>query len=475
MTEVDPSTIIGEADAPNLALDVLPDNVPGTFLLDVSELDGLDRLGWGAEGWANVVCDVTSVRSTRGATRLQGALTRAEAGNLTITLRDTERRFDPTINADAIHPGVMVRLRVWGTVPNGTDTDGTPLEQPWTAVLFTGRIGGDYAVAYQQAGPPVVTFTAVDVIGPLSQYRSVGRADPGIGAGDDLLERVARVVDEVGLPPETVSANVDTGYVATMPASNLTAGWDDIGAAVDAELGRVWVSATDQLVVRSRGSELSGPVRGTLSDWHGETADGDETGVHCCYTDPVVRFGTDQLVNRAIGARRVPRPAGGGAVPTSSIVQVDDEYSQTRWTNGTPVTHEDRSLELDTDAQLRPWAESLVLAASEPELRVDEVTARPSGAGPEAWRAVCETDIGDRWFYRQHPEVGETILETLGVLGIAHNITPEGWTVTFTTVKAPTPGEGNPRGWFMLGDASTDYASELDSGDVLAPFGGIGL
>jgi len=456
----DPQTIIAVDGAPNLAVDVLPDNEPGTFLVDASEVDGFDLLGWGADGWANIVCDVTRVSTRRGMTRLQGALTRTEAGTMGIELLDTERRFDPMVNADAVHPGSSVRLRVWA----GSD----PAAPDWQAVLFTGRIsGGDYLVRYQQDGPPIVTFSAVDVVGPLAGFDSIGRADPGVGAGDTLLGRVARVLDEVGLPPATLAADPDPNYVATLASSSLAGGWEDITAAVDAELGRVWVTVDDQIAVRARGSELTGPVRGTLSDWHGEALDDGE--VHCCYVDPEVRFGTDSLVNRAIGARRVPDPGDGSSAAPSVLVQVDDAYSQARWSNDAPVTHRDTGLELQTDEQVRPWAEWLVLAASAPELRVDSVSPRPDQAGPEAWQAACQTDIGDRWIFRLHPALGDSVAETLGVVGIAHDITPEGWSITWTTMRAPTPGDANPSGWFTVD------LSDLDSEDVLPPFGGLVL
>jgi hypothetical protein len=79
---------------------------------------------------------------------------------------------------------------------------------------------------------------------------------------------------------------------------------------------------------------------------------------------------------------------------------------------------------------------------------------------------VCSTDVGDRWLLRHHPEIGPEIARTVGVLGIEHEIAPDGWSVTFTTVPAPTPGDENPSGWFAVN------VSELDGDDVLAPFGG---
>lgn len=452
----DPLTVVAGGDgAPNVAIDVLPDDAAGTFQLDVSLLDDPELLGWAFDGWVNVVCNVRRVATRRGASRAQGPLTRTETGTCTVVLEDTERRFDPTVNADAIHPGIAFRVRAWTA---------EYLEDAWSATLFTGRIGADLTVAYQQSGAPVVSFTATDVIAVLARYGSTGRADPGVGAGDTLRGRVDRVVAELGLDPWVVSGDSDTAYAATMPHSSLAKGWADVTAAVDAELGRVWVNAFDELVVRSRGSLLTGPVRGTLSDWHGETV-GDDT-VHCCYRDPSVVYGTESLTTRAIGARRVPRPADGSTPAASAVVQIDDAYSTARYTEGTPAAYENRSLELQTDAQLTPWAEALLLATSRPELRVDKVGPAPEGVGFPAWQAVCETDIGDRWSYRQHPQIGATIALTLGVSGIEHDIAPDGWWVTWTTELAPTPGVGNPSGWVILD------VSDLDSGDVLAPFGG---
>lgn len=451
----DPTTLIeGEEWAPYLAVDMLPENSPGTFLVDASEVDSLDLLGWGMDGWLNVVCDVQTVELTRAATRLQGPLTRAEAGVATIVLEDIDRRFDPVANGDAIHPGTQVRVRAWAGAESDID--------PWEAVLFSGRIGADgLAVEYRQSDPPIVTVTAVDVIGWLALFSAIGHPDPGTGAGDTLRVRTQRVLDESGVDA-TIAADSDAVFTATLAPSPLAAGWDDVTAAADAELGRVWVTAADELMLRGRGSELSGPVRGTLSDVHGESVSG---APHCCYRDPVVRFAPDSLVNRAVAARRVPSPADNSTPPASAIVQVDDLYSQARWTAGAPFSYEDRSLELNTDVQLQPWAEALLLAASSPELRVDSVSPAP-GESAEAWKALCTTDVGDRWHFRHSPAVGPTIARTVGVLGIRHLITPAGWETTWLTVEAPTPGDENPAGWVTVG------LSVLDTGDVLAPFGG---
>jgi hypothetical protein len=210
----------------------------------------------------------------------------------------------------------------------------------------------------------------------------------------------------------------------------------------------VWVTRSNRLAVRSRGAQLTGPVRGTLSDWHGEAVD---DKLHCCFTDPSIRYSPEALVNRAIGGR-----SGSDA---AAPVQLDDEVSQVR--HGIRVARE-TALNLADDGQVEPWTRSLIGSNTEQRVRVERVSPQPVTA-PDAWPAVCLTDIGDRWHLRIHPQHGPTVREALGVLGIEHDITPESWSTTWHTAWAPAPGE-NPSGWFML-DVST-----LEGGDVLAPY-----
>lgn len=446
------TTITTDGAAPNLAVDILPDVLAGTFTVgdsgipdDGSLVDGDELLGWGGgEGWVNIVCDVTSLSGRRGATRMQGVLTRSEAGSIDLELSDPERRFDPTVNVDAVHPGTPLRVRAWGP--------------GWSEVLFTGRVGDDVQVFYRRDEAPLVTLSVVDVIARLARYASTGHPDPGVGGGEDLLARVERVLDEAGAPDDAVAGDADRAFAARLAPTSLTSGWSPITDAADAELGRVWVSKHDRLVVRGRGSEMSGPVRGTLSDWHDEAVEGT---VHCCYVDPVVRVGTELLATRAIAARRVTLG------DTSATVTIDDAVAAARYTGGVPATMERRDLDLSTDGQLDPWARFVVAHGATPELRVDRVTPAPWNA-PEAWPALAATDIGDRWAFRLHPLVGSTVIRTLGVLGIEFAITPESWSLTFHTVDATTPDEGNPGGWFLIG-SGVDDGSEVDGGDLLWP------
>jgi hypothetical protein len=435
----------GPDGAPYLAVDVQPDNLAGVFTLDVSELDGPDVLGWTAEDagtWVNVVCDVLQVDLRRGATRHQGLLTRAESGTVTIQVRDEQQQLDPLTTGEQVHKGTPLRLRAWGF---------DLLGDPWEEVLFTGEVD-ELFTEYDPQEVPLVTITGVDLIAVLSLWESEGYAEPGVGAGDDPAERVERVFAEVGRGE--LSAVSDTVYATTLNPTVLSHPWDVINSAVDAELGRAWVDRDNRLVLQARSSELAGPVRGTLSTEHG---DGDP---HCCMSAASVVFGQELLTNRAIGTRREPTDGA----PQPATFRRDDTYSQARYGVGAV----NATLEVQNDAQVQAWAEAMVVAGARPELRVDSVSPAPPSddldTALDAWPAVMATDLGDRWLFRYHPLYGSDVERTVGVLGIEMTLTPEDWSVLWTTREAPTPGHGGVLGWFVLD------ASELDSGDLLAPF-----
>lgn len=450
----DPITY-GPEGTPYLAIDVQPDNQEGAFTLDVSELDGPDELVWLADlAWVNIVCDVTAAAGHTGATRHQGVLTRTEAGTVTVVATDWAGQLDPLANAENIHRGTPLRLRAWGSRPvleGGVPVD----EEAWTETLWTGQVD-QVSAEYAPDGPPQVTITGMDLVAVLAGWSAAGHPDPGVGAGDNLRTRTQRVLNEAGVG--AVAAASDAVFAATLNPSALSAGWDDISDAADAELGRVWVDRDGALVVRARGSELAGPVRGTLSDVHGETV-GD--GVHCCLTGASVVYGAEVLTNTVRAGRRQL-----DSETADPVMEVrTDTYSAARYG---PGTAERMDLELATDAQLGPWAEALILAGATPELRVDSVVPSPApgdlDSALQAWPAVCATTLGDRWVFRLSPYRGQRVERTVGVLGVDFELSPDGWTFTWLTVEAPEPGKGGLRGWFVLD------ASELDSGDVLAPY-----
>lgn len=325
----------------------------------------------------------------------------------------------------------------------------------WDVVLFTGELDSLDAV-YLPDDPPLVTLTAVDLIAALAAWESEGRADPGVGAGDTLRGRVDRVLAEMGVAGAVDTVNSDSTYFATLNPSVLDQPWANILDAQEAELGRVWVNRANQLVLRGRHSELSGPVRGTLSDLHGEAP----TAPHCCVATAAVVYGAEQMANVALGSRRILT-----GEPDSPVVRSEDAWSRARY--GQVTVDRTGALELQTEAQVDDWTEAVVLHGSRPELRVDSVQPLPAphdlDSAVMAWPAVMGTELGDRWLFQYRPDLGNLVERTVGVVGIRMELTPEAFLVEWVTMDAPSPGHGS-MGWFVLD------VSELDSGDLLAPY-----
>jgi hypothetical protein len=418
----DPVTLTGADGVPYLAVDVQPDIAENVFSIGESELNGPDLLARNDTDpglWQNVVCDVQTVALRRGAADVRGLLTQTEAGTVTVIVSDTTRAFDPTVSSDFIHKGTPLRIRAWGT---------DDLGDPWETVLWTGEVDA-LTAAYHPDDPPTVTVTGVDLIGVLTAWEAEGRATL-VGAGDTLRGRVNRVLAEVDRG--SVATGSDTTFTATLAPIPIARPWDEISAGVLAELGRVWVTRDNLLAVRARGTDLTGPVRGTLSDIHGET----EVGPHCCMSDAAVAYGWEQAGNRVLAGRRMLD----GEDPDDAVLARQDLVSsQARY--GVGVVRED-TLDLETDGQLTPWAQAVIASHGRPRLRVNTVTPAPSqhdlASALEAWPAVLGTDLGDRWLFLYRPTFGPAVRRTVGILGIELQLTPDEWRVTWATGEAPT-------------------------------------
>jgi hypothetical protein len=449
-TRQDVPTVTGEDGEPYLAVDVQPDVLTGVFRVGTSRVGGPDRLAWSAQDaapWHNVVCVVREVHYRRGASRQQGVLTRTEAGTGTVQLEDPAGQFDPNSNGGAIRKGTPARLRAWGTTVDG---------ERWDAVLMTGDVD-DLGVQYAPGeDAPLVTMTLVDLVAPLVAWESQGLEGDGAGAGDNLRQRAQRILTTVGRGE--VSTASSTAYTATLAPTPLRQPWEELNRATEAELGRLWIDRHNRVQLRSRGSQPSGPVRGTLSDVHGEAP----VGVHGCVADASIVSSGD-VVNRVL-ASRVKLEAEPADPP---LIRRDDEQSARLYGVGT--VNRERTLLLQTDEQVTAWTGALIVARTRPELRVESVTPRPNpedlDGALEQWPAVLQTDLGDRWLFTYHPPVGPPIVRGLAVLGVDVDWTPAGISVQWTTEPAPVPGAGNPAGWFIVG------TSQVGGPDLLAPYG----
>jgi hypothetical protein len=467
----DPVTLTGQDGAPYLAVDVQPDNVAGVFRLDHSRLDGADRLSWGvaAGQWVNIVCDVFLAHYRRGVSQLGGVVPQVETGTCTIRLSDTEHVFDPMTSGDVIHRGSPLRIRGWGT-----DLDG----ELWEAVLFTGVVDR-VRVQYLHDGPPDVTITGMDVAGQLAAWHSEGYPDgerPDVLGMGYLGQHVELVLEETGMgelsPASHTNYMINGGqYAAPLLPMPMARPWQELLDRQEAELGRLWIDRHNQLVVRGRGSQLDGPVRGTFSDTHGETL----TGPHCCVADAAVIYGV-RGVNRVLaGRQKYDLSSFPDMGPDDELVRRDNAASIARHgpevieRRDLPISYEVDSsppLYVPTYRSLLPaWADAVLAGGATPRVGVESVQPAPSpvdlDSALQAWPAVLATDVGDRWVFLFHPTPQLLVAQTVGVLGVELEATPEQWTLTWTTEESRSAELDLHMGLFVLDHSALDGTARL--------------
>jgi hypothetical protein len=346
-------------------------------------------------------------------------------------------------------------------------------------VLWTGVVDR-VRVQYLHDGPPDVTVTGMDLAGQLAAWESEGYPDgeylePPLNGF--LGEYAEMVLAETGIGELSAASHVDytlSGeYAAFLLPMAMARPWQELLERQEAELGRLWIDRDNRLVSRGRLTPLDGPVRGTFSDVHGETV----TGVHACLADATVIYGV-QGANRVLAGRQQYDATGSPDLgDPDEMVRRDDEDSQARHglevidRRDLPLRYGVESLPplyTPTYVSLLPdWADAVLAQGAQPRVRVDAVQPAPSpidlDSALEAWPAVLGTDVGDRWVFLFHPGGELLVSQTVGVLGIELDATPDAWTVRWVTEESRSVELDLHRGLFVL-DHST-----LGSDARLAP------
>ncbi len=167
---------------------------PAAWVLDAGALDSTAQLGAASvDVWTDITDDVRAIQITRGRAR---ELEEYQAARLTIDLRNSHRKYDPTnLAGPHVSGGVTLvrpgrRVRVYATHPD------TLIEYP----MFFGTIR-DWGIGYpDQRG--FVTLTASDALADLASTDvtlTIPAGTPGAAVDAVMLEAgVARYIAEVG-------------------------------------------------------------------------------------------------------------------------------------------------------------------------------------------------------------------------------------------------------------------------------------
>jgi len=387
---------------------------PQTMILGAGQL-GTNVLG-DAE---SLIVDVSNV--VDGITTTRGRNAQADlfqTGTLTLRIVDQNGDFNPQ-NAAGPYYGLLTPLRkvqITGTYA-GT-------EYP----MFSGFITS-YTTTTPKMATDVVytTITAVDAfrLYQNSQISTVTLAAPGDNAG----ERVNAILDEIGWPPSMREILYGDTILQADPGNPRTA-LAAMQTATTSEYGAIYVDARGSLTLKDRAYCIDSqalPVTRFNDD-----------GTDVNYFNAVWRLDDTQVYNQASITRI------GGTVQVASDQASIDEYFL--------HSYNQQNLVMATDADALNYAEAYVASRAQTQTRCDmlELDLYMSDYN-DGILAALTLDFFDPVEVTTNQPGGSTLQQTLQVFGVKHQVTPNSWKTSFTTLEPIIDG-------FILG------FSELDTG-----------
>jgi hypothetical protein len=383
-------------------------------------------------------------------------------GTMSVTLDNSDRRFDPTYTAGPYYPNVLPRKRlrlstVWNSV---------------TYYLFDGYVER-WPPAW--AGPDVstVTVNATDSFLPLATANISGNFPQELSGA-----RISRVLAAAQWPSSSpvsgywtlgtsqLGVNNVLGY--GIPTSLLDAGtWqiqastiadaddvsalDHIRAVTDTEAGSFFADGQGRLVFHDRFHRIKTPTAAATFTDNPAVADASH----------VVYFGLSPSFDYDRGANDVKVTADGLATQTATDGAAIDDYFRATLSLSTLHASSVDALSaayfrLNEVADIRDFQ-------GRPRLRVDSVSIHPwAPVGAEAWPAVLGREISDRINVRRQPGVHpaglvEEINQDCFVEAIRHSSTgPNNWVTVFELSPASPAAD-----FWLLGTSALNQTTVL--------------
>lgn len=318
--------------------------------------------------YTDVSAYLRSFHITRGR---QYELNQMQAGTCDITLKNLDRRFDPTYASSPYYPNLraMVPIRI------------SAVFQATTYRLFTGyverfpqnRTGPTYAETQVQA---------VDGFELLTNAVLPGATYPQELSGS----RVARVLNAVNWSSSarSIAAGQSQVIAYTFGDIDFVSPLTHLQGVTQTDLGLFFISNDGRAKFLDRRS-LGTVSNGTFTDQ--PTVDTTAIG----YSGIEKSLDKDLIYNDWRGTR------SGGTVFQQAIDSASQAQYFTRTQARTPL--------LATDAETLSQMQYLLSVYKQPVLRVNQITVTP-GNGPSAWLQVLGNDLAARITVREHPPGG---------------------------------------------------------------------
>lgn len=401
----------------------------GSLVLDDPAFGLLDTgtLGTGTV-WTDISAYVLNFSVNRPSSRQQGPILQFEAGTASITLDNSDGRFDPDnssgpyvlLGVSQIRAMIPVRIRaVFGGV---------------LYPLFGGFADGwqETAVDYE-AGYSEVTLGATDGFKVLSGITLAAAGLSGSGAATG--SRINSLLNLAGWYTSTEQRQVATGDSTLQGTTLGDTALNLMQIASDSEIGQLYCSASGAVTFRNRRSLITDTRSASPAAFFGDNPSGAEL--------PVAAFGRaddDTTIANDVQATRL-----GG-----SLQEVTDTTSEALFLF--PRTYARSDLILQTDVDALSWAQWVLYVSKSGENRFDSVSVDPQAQPYDLWPQVLGREMGDRIEVTKRPVGTPSVTKDGFISGVAHSFDAAAsvWLTTWTLQDASKYGS-----FFTLDNATT--------------------
>jgi hypothetical protein len=358
------------------------------FTLDSQDLGVLDQnVLDGDIEFLDVSNALVGVSTGRGRSR---DLERTNAGQLSVSFNNENRRFDP-LNSDSDLLSYTVPRK-----PVRVSADGS--------AVFTGVID-DWDFTYSLGGRSVASIQASDAFSLFAREIAEGSAVQELSGA-----RIERVLDEAIIPWPTLERDIEDGN------ATLAAGEFDGNALTylqqveESESGLIFMTKDGKFGFRER---LFSPVTGAVTFT--------DAGNGIPYDDIQIVYGAELLVNNAI------------VTSTEGTATASDATSQVTYGVTTKTVSS-----LLASGSLQGLADYIVSRYNQPEYRIERVRVNMRALDTGQRSDVLSLELGDQADVIFTPNrIGPEIAIRNRVIGISHDIDPDNHFVSFSFEALP--------------------------------------
>ena len=357
---------------------------------------------------ASLIVDVSNVVDSVSTKRGRSATAdEFQTGTLTLRIVDQNGDFNPQ-NPSSPYFGFLTPMR---KVSISATYGGT------TYPMFSGFITSYTTTTPRNANDVVyTTISAVDAT-RLAQNAQISTVT-GATAGDLSGTRINQILNTIAWPASMRDVDAGLTTLQADPGTARTA-LAALQTATNSEYGAIYVDASGSWTFQSR-LVTTASIGGTPTIFN-------DNGTDIGYFNAVWRTDDTLVFNQANITR-----TGGTVQNATNVASVAKYFAH---------TYNQQNLLMQTDAEALDYARAYVASRAETSVRCDAIELDLYTDNYTAGTvAALDLDFFDPVTITTNQPGSSTLTKTLQVFGVAHNVTPNKWRTTFTTLEPVIDG-----------------------------------